>query len=193
MERYARTVFGGTDDFRETRDALSPGAVQVLLVVGLGRAHERGDVPDVGVDGPLQPAAVRDEGPQAEVFAGGEVAEAGQDGLGICELGNPRRLDEGGDLDVAHAGIHETPHELYFVVGGDNDCFVLQAVARGHFVDAHSGRASIGKLSAQLGDVAFEVVASLEAKVGMCHVDLRTVLYGNMPHFGSMCGLLMPP
>ena len=69
------------------------------------------------------------------------VADAGKHGqrrrqlVGVGELRDPLRGDEGGDLDAAQPGERQARHQLALRGGGDRVGLVLQPVARTDLVE----------------------------------------------------------
>ena len=126
-------VPGPCDDGSKHLDRLGDTAPEVLLGEGLGGAAEDGDRLHLRRQGPVKAALIGDE--HRTTGTDTFLAQLGKELRGIRQLGNPGRVDEGGDLDRLQAGGSEPADELRLDLGRDGNLFVLQAVACPDLID----------------------------------------------------------
>jgi len=121
-------LFAAADlgDVSEVINAVFDGAVEVVSVVGFAGGEKDGDVFDAGLEGVVEAASVGDETPVAHIRA---AVEAFEHLTGVGHLGDPARMYEGADLDLAVTGVDEGFDELDAVFDGELDGCVLESVA----------------------------------------------------------------
>lgn len=87
---------------------------------------------EAGVDGALKSFGVGDECPVAHAV---DFFEGAGDGVGVGHLWDPLGVDKGADFDVGGAGLDEALDEFELLGDGQDDGFVLEAVAGADFED----------------------------------------------------------
>ncbi len=93
----------------------------------LGGRHHEVELVGARVDGALGAAHV---GHQRAVDDAGHALDLAQHLLGVAQRGDRLRRDEGGDLDLGHAGARQRVDQRDLVVGRHEGRLDLQAVAR---------------------------------------------------------------
>ncbi len=115
------------------------GAPGVAALEGVGDAEGIADAGDARLrGGAFQAARVGDD---AEVVAFPGVGEFGEDGLGVGELGDGARTDEGAEVEVGEARVEQGAQVRGLVRGGDVVREALPGVA-GAF-DVHDRLAGV--------------------------------------------------